>query len=194
MSQTTAEYIWLLGVVAWFLIRLPHQVRSAKEPIRVRARGVREAVLLAILTAGLWVIPAVYVLTGLPRLGDYGFLSAVGWIGTAVLVASLWLFYRSHRDLGRHWSFTLDIRENHKLVTTGIYARIRHPMYASFLLLGLAQALLLPNWFAGPAGLVAAAVLTMFRVRHEEALMLREFGDEYRSYVRGTRRVIPWLI
>jgi protein-S-isoprenylcysteine O-methyltransferase Ste14 len=49
---------------------------------------------------------------------------------------------------------TLEVREQHALVTTGVYSRVRHPMYSAW---ALAQALLLPNWIAGPAGLIGFA-------------------------------------
>jgi protein-S-isoprenylcysteine O-methyltransferase Ste14 len=52
------------------------------------------------------------------------------------LVIGLWLFYRSHADLGTNWSITLEIREQHRLITQGVYRRIRHPMYSA---LGLTQ-------------------------------------------------------
>ncbi|MCL6613199.1 MAG: hypothetical protein K6U03_01040 [Firmicutes bacterium] len=58
-----------------------------------------------------------------------------------------------------------------QLVTQGIYGTIRHPMYASQLLWGIAQALLLQNWIAGPAGLAAFLPLYLVRVPREERMM-----------------------
>ncbi|MBI3966613.1 MAG: isoprenylcysteine carboxylmethyltransferase family protein, partial [Chloroflexi bacterium] len=69
-----------------------------------------------------------------------------GAIGTVQLSLSVFLFWRTHRDLGANWSPALEIGAQHTLVTRGVYGRIRHPMYASQALLALAQALLLPNW------------------------------------------------
>ncbi len=54
---------------------------------------------------------------------------------------------------------TLQLRENQRLITSGIYSRFRHPMYSAMFLLGLGQALVLPNWFAGPAYLIGFGVL-----------------------------------
>ena len=103
------------------------------------------------------------------------------------------MFRRSHVDLGRNWSISLQVREQHALVKTGIYRLIRHPMYSSFFLLGLAQLLLLPNWLAGLAGVVGAGILFAFRVRREEQMMLESFGDDYRSYMSQTKRIVPWV-
>jgi protein-S-isoprenylcysteine O-methyltransferase Ste14 len=110
-----------------------------------------------------------------------------------VFAVSLCLFYLVHRDLGENWSFTLEIRKRHALVTTGLYRWIRHPMYSAFLLWAIAQALLLPNWIAGPAGLVGFGTLFFFRVGREEQMMIETFGDEYRAYVARTKRVIPGI-
>ena len=109
------------------------------------------------------------------------------------MVLGLWLFYRSHTDLGTNWSVTLQTREEHSLVTTGIYSRIRHPMYSAMFALGVAQALFLPNWIVGPAYLVSFGLLYVFRVRIEERMMLDRFGTEYEEYVQRTGRLIPRL-
>ena len=88
---------------------------------------------------------------------------------------------------------TLEIREQHALVTGGIYSRLRHPMYSAFWLWALAPALLLPNWIAGPAGLVGFGNLFFLRIGREERLMAETSGDEYRQYVERTDRVIPGM-
>jgi protein-S-isoprenylcysteine O-methyltransferase Ste14 len=80
------------------------------------------------------------------------------------------------------------------LVRTGIYRFIRHPMYSSFFLLGLAQLLLLPNWVGGGAGIIGAALLYALRIQREEKMMLENFGDEYRLYMRQTKRLVPWIV
>ena len=193
MTPFTAKLILVLGAAAWFIIRLPHQRRSWKTAVAKSARGARERILLGISLTGLGITPFVYVFTGFPRFADYRFQPAQGWLGTAVFLAALWLFYRVHRQLGRNWSDSLEVRDRHTLVTGGIYSRVRHPMYSAFLLWGLAQALLLPNWIAGLSGLIGFGTLFLFRVGREESLMLDTFGGEYRDYMARTKRVVPWI-
>ena len=193
MTPVWAQLIWFLGVAGWFIIRYPHNRRSRHTPKRMRVERVRELVLLTISFTGMFVIPAVYALTGQPRIADYVFQPALTWLGAAVFAVALYLFHRTHEDLGRNWSVTLEIREQHALVTNGIYSSIRHPMYSAFWMWALAQALLLPNWIAGPAGLVGFGTLFFFRVGREERLMEQAFGEEYRSYAARTRRIIPGL-
>jgi protein-S-isoprenylcysteine O-methyltransferase Ste14 len=78
-------------------------------------------------------------------------------------------------------------------VTSGVYRHVRHPMYSAFWLWAIAQALLLPNWIAGPAGLVGFGTLFFLRIGREEQLMIEAFGDEYRDYMRRTSRVLPGI-
>jgi protein-S-isoprenylcysteine O-methyltransferase Ste14 len=100
---------------------------------------------------------------------------------------------RSHRDLGKNWSPSLEISAQQTLITNGVYRTIRHPMYACGWLLCLAQALLLQHWVAGPAGLVAFLPLYFVRVPREEQMLLDHFGHDYRIYAAQTGRIVPRL-
>jgi protein-S-isoprenylcysteine O-methyltransferase Ste14 len=194
MTKTFAAIVWFAGVVGWYIIRYPFHRRAKKVRIHKSLLDWRERALLAVAFFGLFVIPGVYVLSGFPVSLDRPFVPALAWLAIVPLVAALWLFRRTHKDLGRNWSITLEVREQHALVKTGVYRLVRHPMYSSFLLLGLAQMLLLANWFAGLSGLVGAAVLYAFRVRREERMMLESFGEDYRAYMAVTKRIIPWVM
>lgn len=193
MTSAIAKAICILGGILWFVIRYPHQRRSWRTPIRASARDVRETVLLSVSLTGLGIVPWTYVATGFPRFADYHFSGPLAWVGTVVFAVALWLFHRTHADLGRNWSVSLEVRNGHTLVTGGIYQHIRHPLYAAFWLWAVAQALLLPNWVAGPAGLIGFGTLFFFRIGREEQLMIETFGEEYRAYMRQTARVVPFL-
>jgi protein-S-isoprenylcysteine O-methyltransferase Ste14 len=191
MTPFIAKLVWVAGIIGWYVIRYPHQRRSRKTPVASRRERVREGILLTISFTGLFILPVIYVTTGEPQTADYPFHPLPVWLGTALFAAALIGFYRTHRDLGRFWSVTLAIRQTHELVTTGVYRHVRHPMYAAFLAWALAQALLLPNWIAGPAGLVGFGTLFGLRVRREERMMEAAFGDAYRAYAARTWRLIP---
>lgn len=193
MTPTLSKIVWLVFAIGWAVLRLNPNRRARKTAVRYSARGVRESLLLAVSFTGLGIVPCIYVAMDVPRFADYPFVPVASYLGTAIDFVSLWLFFLTHRDLGRNWSVSLDLRERHTLVTTGIYATVRHPMYAGFWLMALAQVLLLPNWVAGPAGLVGFGILFFGRVRREEEMMILAFGDEYRAYMRRTARVVPWL-
>src|SRR5690348_14023855 len=194
MTETVAAIIWFAGLVGWYIIRQPFERRAKKVAVSQSLFDRRESSLLAIAMFGLFLLPAIYVLTGFPRALDRPFIPAIAWLGVVSVIAALWLFRRSHVDLGRNWSISLELREQHALVKTGIYRRIRHPMYSSFFLLGVTQALLLPNWLVDVSGLVGAGLLFAFRVGREEELMLKQFGGEYRAYMANSKRLIPWIV
>jgi protein-S-isoprenylcysteine O-methyltransferase Ste14 len=197
ITATAAKIVWLLGIVVWFAVRYPFQRRARRLGIARHTGGRGDRIVLAIAAVGQFIVPALYVAVSLAGgqslFGDYPFHPAQGWFGLMALVAALVLFRVTHKQLGRNWSVTLETRTAHKLVTDGVYAWVRHPMYTSFLLSALAQALLLPNWIAGPIGLVAFGILFFYRARREEALMIDTFGDGYRDFMRRTARIVPWI-
>jgi protein-S-isoprenylcysteine O-methyltransferase Ste14 len=194
MTKMTAALIWFAGLVGWYVIRHPFARKARKIGVSKSLFDRRDLILLAVASLGLFVTPALYTLTGFPASLDRPFIAAIAWLGLVPLSASLWLFRRSHVDLGRNWSISLQVRKHHTLVKTGVYRLIRHPMYSSFFLLGLSQMLLLPNWLAGASGLIGVALLFVFRVRREEHMMLQTMGDEYRDYMTSTKRLIPWVL
>ena len=194
MNETAAEIIWFAGLIGWYLIRHPFHRRSRKTTVSRSLLDWKERSLLAVALVGIVAVPIFYVATGQPERFDRAFVPAAAWAGLPVLAAALWLFRRSHADLGKNFSATLKLRESHELVTDGVYRLIRHPMYSSFFLLGFAQFLLIANWVAGAAGLAGIGLLFACRVAREERMMIERFGEAYRSYMAGTKRIIPWLL
>lgn len=198
MTPTIAMTIFVIGTVIWFIIRIPARRRSRRAAVKKTARGLREKAVMAISSIGLGIVPYAYIISNFEsarfRFLDFAerpFLPALAWLGAIVFAASLGLFYRTHKDLGHNWSVSLDIREKHKLITHGVYTLVRHPMYSAFWLWAIAQALLLPNWVAGFAGIVGFGTLFFGRIGEEERLMCDAFGEEYRAYMRRTARVLP---
>ena len=192
-AATVGKLMWMLGVAAWSVIRYPFERRAKRVGVVSDGCTLSEAVGLACAFLGLAIVPGVYVATGAPGWADFPASRWAVAFGALVFLFALWVFRRSHKDLGRNWSISLQIRERHTLVRTGVYALIRHPMYTSFLLMGLGQAFLLANWVAALSGLVGFGVLFFLRVDKEERMMLDTFGPEYRSYMEETKRIIPYL-
>jgi protein-S-isoprenylcysteine O-methyltransferase Ste14 len=148
-------------------------------------------VILLVLAMLGFFVPLVWIVSPVFSLAEYPLRMGPLLAGVACFVVGLWLFYRSHADLGTNWSITLQVRENHRLVVDGVYRRIRHPMYAALFLYSIGQALVLPNWVAGPSYLVTFAILFALRVHAEENLMLEEFGADYAAYMAKTQRLMP---
>jgi protein-S-isoprenylcysteine O-methyltransferase Ste14 len=193
----TFEALYFLGMLAEIAIRLPHERRRRRERVAVDRVSGPERSLLGLMFLGMLFVPAVHALTPWLDRADYRLSpeagGRAGGIGAVVLAAAVWLFWRSHADLGRNWSPSLQMHEGHELVTGGVYRWIRHPMYASQWVWGVAQALLLRNWISGWSGLVLFAPLYLSRVPREEQMMLEQFGEAYRAYMSRTGRVFPRL-
>ncbi|WOS64444.1 protein-S-isoprenylcysteine O-methyltransferase [Sinorhizobium fredii] len=187
------QIIWVLGIVAWYFIRRPYERRAKRVEVVSNRRTASETIGLAAALAGLGIVPGFYVVTGIPAAADYPASAWAVAVGTLVFAAAMWVFRRTHKELGRNWSITLEIRDRHELISGGPYALVRHPMYTSFLLMGVGQAFLLSNWVMGFAGLVGFAILFFLRVDEEERMMLETFGPQYRAYMERTKRIIPFL-
>src|SRR5436190_5075843 len=192
MNPWYAKALILAGSVAMIIIRAPHGHRSRKLKVAKSRKGPLEVILLTLAWLGFF-IPLVWVSSPAFAAAEIPLhpLLLVG--GTVFYVLGLWLFHRSHVDLGGNWSITLELREGHHLVTQGVYHRVRHPMYLSLLLYSIGQALAVPNWIAGPSYLVVMALLIVFRLAPEERMMREEFGKPYEEYAARTKRLLPFV-
>ena len=154
------------------------------------SRGSLEIALLTLAWLAFFV-PLLWVASPVFAFAEYSLHPLPLLAGVVCLAVGLWLFARSHADLGTNWSITLEIRERHQLVTQGIYRHLRHPMYSALLLYSLGQALVVPNWIAGPSYGVAMVLLFAFRLGPEERMMLDEFGKDYEEYRGRSKRLVP---
>ena len=192
MTPSLSSFAFMAFTAAYLTIRGVF-VRRARRQQKTDKGDLRDRLLIALAGIGQIVLPLLFVWTPALAFTDRAQPSACLPLGVVAMAAGLWLFWRSHADLGDNWSVTLEIDAKHRLVTRGVYRLVRHPMYTSFFVSGLGQALLLSNWIAGPAALVAVAVLVIVRLPNEEAMMIEAFGDEYRDYMRRTGGVVPRL-
>lgn len=137
------------------------------------------------------IVPLVYVFSKVFNFADYFLPDWLRWIGVVLFAGAALLLWKTHQDLGRNWTPTLGLREEHTLVTGGIFKYIRHPMYAAHLLWALAQPLILTNWIAGFSFLVAQIPQYLLRIGEEEGMMLDQFGEVYQEYMDRTGRFLP---
>jgi len=192
LEPWVAKAAVLVSGIVMVVIRAPHGQRSRGVKVAKSRKGRLEIALLTIAWLGFFV-PLFWVATPLLAFADYPLRPIPFVAGIVCLAVGLWFFHRSHADLGTNWSISLEVRENHQLVTQGIYRRVRHPMYMALGLYSVGQALVLPNWFAGPSYLVSLGLLFALRVGPEERMMRDEFGADYEAYMARTKRLVPWL-
>ncbi len=139
------------------------------------------------------ILPLFYIFSSWFDFADFFLPAWLRWIGVVLFAGAAILLWKTHRDLGRNWTPTLGIREDHTLVTEGIFKSIRHPMYTAHLLWALAQPLILPNWIIGFSFLVTQIFQYLLRIKPEEQMMLDLFGDQYQEYMNNTGRFLPRL-
>ncbi len=185
------KFVFWAAIIAEMLIRAPISKQQRKEAKSEQRVSTQEKVMLGLLFLGMFFLPLFYSATNWLDFADYSLPVWAGWLGVLLMGLALLVFWRSHKDLGLNWSPTLEIRTEHKLITSGIFGYIRHPMYASQWIWVIAQPLLLQNWIAGFANLLVFIFFYAMRVRAEEQMMLDTFGDEYREYMKKTGAVFP---
>ena len=185
------EIVFWAAMIAEMVIRAPIRRKQRKESKSEKRVTTQEKTLLGLLFLAMFFLPLFYSATTWLDFANYSLPNWAGWLGTVLIILSLLVFWRSHVDLGLNWSPSLEIRTEHKLITSGIFGYIRHPMYASQWIWVIAQPLLLQNWVAGFLNLLVFIVFYALRVRAEDKMMLDTFGNEYLEYMNKTGAVLP---
>ena len=183
--------IFLIGTLIYVSIRLYFQKRCLADRKSILKDSLPDWILVLLVAAGQVFVPLMLCFSRLLNSASYELPFEATYVGAPLLLFGLWLFWKSHADLGRSWSVSLKLNQNHQLITHGVYRLVRHPMYASFFVLAISQAMLLKNWLAGPAALVAVSLLYVIRRPQEEKMMLDHFGSEYGEYRRRTGGILP---
>ncbi|MEM7273767.1 MAG: protein-S-isoprenylcysteine O-methyltransferase [Actinomycetota bacterium] len=183
--------LWLGAAVATAVIRAPFAAETAENTIDRQEQVGTERILLIGITLGSMVLPLIHLLTGVFSFANYDLPDWATAASLLLLVPGFWLFYRSHADLGRNWSVTTELREDHTLVDKGVYRRMRHPMYTALWLVFGAFPLLIHNWIAGFGAIVAFGALCVLRIPYEERMMIERFGSVYTDYQGRTGRLVP---
>jgi len=183
-------YIVIVVLLQLFIvIKLP-EVGSNRAKGKKIVRGQRLAVLLLQVLSLAIVIAAPYcdrrniAVMGQAEIVRYiGLvLFAIGFIGTTWAEASL----------GKQFSVQVEIQDSHKLVTDGPYRYLRHPRYLGIMLFTIGNSLIFRSWLA--LILVAAlALVLIWRIQDEEALMHQQFGFEWEAYSQRSWRLIPFV-
>ncbi len=115
------------------------------------------------------------------------------YTGILLILVGVLLRIAAVVSLGKYFTVDVTIRQRHRLKEDGMYTYIRHPSYAASLLSFIGFGVALNNWLS--LGLITVAILTVFirRMNIEEAVLTRQFGEEYLSYKAKTKRLIPFV-
>jgi protein-S-isoprenylcysteine O-methyltransferase Ste14 len=121
------------------------------------------------------------------------FLTWLNILGGALLAGSFFLFFRSYTD-NTFLSPLVRIQEdrNQRVVSTGVYGFVRHPMYLGAILMFIGAPLVLGSLYGLLAG-ITLTILLMVRILGEEAMLTRDL-EGYREYMNNVRyRLFPFI-
>jgi protein-S-isoprenylcysteine O-methyltransferase Ste14 len=106
---------------------------------------------------------------------------------------SVALVWAATRHLGKQWRYVAALTEDHELIQTGPYARLRHPIYTSMLGMLLATGAAWTWWPMFAAGVAAFVAGTEIRVRAEDRLLAERFQESFAEYRARVPAFIPFI-
>lgn len=119
--------------------------------------------------------------------------SMTRYLGLAIIYIGIILRMLVVKSLGKLFTVTVTIRQDHKLKKDGFYKYIRHPSYLASFLSFVGFGISLNNWIS--LLLICSAILFVFilRIKVEEKVLIQEFGTEYIEYKKTTKGIIPFI-
>jgi protein-S-isoprenylcysteine O-methyltransferase Ste14 len=119
--------------------------------------------------------------------------SVARWTGFPILWCGIALRFWSFRTLGRYFTFTVQTSGDQPVITAGPYRVVRHPSYAAILLAVMGLGLFIANWLSLIALTAAMLCGLVYRIKVEERALLRDLGEDYRSYAATHKRLVPFI-
>jgi protein-S-isoprenylcysteine O-methyltransferase Ste14 len=178
--------LWIAFLLYWQIMAIDTKTTRRLEP--AGSRIVRSLIFLIaiVLLSTNWIrLPWLY--RELWRQGIWPF-----WIGAAITAGGLIFAVWARVHLGRNWSRSVTVKEEHELITTGPYALVRHPIYTGILVGFLGTAIALSQ-VRGFLAFILIFIALWGKLRREEAWMRSQFGETYAAYARHTAALVPYL-
>ena len=139
-------------------------------------------------------IEPIGMILGFARIGNIQTGSnLIAPFGLSLLVAGVAIRWTAIHTLGKYFTSTVMIRDDHRLIRAGLYKHLRHPAYTGALVAHLGLGLSFSNWFSLALSFVPYLVAVGYRIHVEEQALSEAFGEEYLDYSRNTKRLIPKL-
>ncbi|MGH8233794.1 MAG: methyltransferase family protein [Rhodanobacteraceae bacterium] len=188
--QTLTDPITLLWIL-WLLYWSASALRG-KQTVRRESSPSRLAHGLPLLIAA-WLLLMHRPDNWLGQYVEPSYSWGLYYTGLALVAIGLAFTVWARVHLGRNWSGTITVKEQHELITCGPYRLVRHPIYTGMLLAFLGTAIAQDQWRSLLA-LVIVWLALWRKWRVEERFMQETFGDKYAGYCRRVPAVIPWKL
>ncbi len=123
--------------------------------------------------------------------GDFTIYSAIG-----ILMVVTGISFRAWavRSLGKYFTATVQIKDDHRLVKTGPYHIVRHPSYTGAFLALIAGGVILESLAGFIISCIAMIIAYYVRIGIEEKELIARFGNDYLAYKRETKMIIPYVL
>jgi protein-S-isoprenylcysteine O-methyltransferase Ste14 len=112
--------------------------------------------------------------------------------GFFLILLSMYINFIARRDLARYWTPLADTEKEQVLIKSGIYGRVRHPIYLSILIQLIGLALVGGNFY-GFLFFILSVVALALRIKKEEQKLVIKFGEDYKEYAARTPALLPGL-
>ena len=176
--------VWTAWALSWFIAAIWSRQTAA------RASFAQEAPYRIVTIIG------VVMLFGFVDFRDFPYgwdvSEAVMWVMVALIVAGFAFAWWARLHLGTLWSGTITRKQDHRIVETGPYALVRHPIYTGLLLSGFATAVARGRWEA-LIGAFLFALGCWIKARQEERFLSEELGPEYAAYRQRVPMLVPFV-
>lgn len=113
--------------------------------------------------------------------------------GLVLVVAGLIVRWTAILTLRRHFTTNVSIREDHELVSDGLYGVVRHPSYTGSLLSFFGVGLTFASWLGTLSIFIPILLAFLYRINVEEAALRNHFGARYEDYAKHVKRLIPLI-
>lgn len=179
--------LWIAWIIYWTLSAITAKETMRREPLlAATVHGV--PLIIAALLLALPTLPAEFLCGRM--LPD---VAATFWIGVSVQVVGLAIMVWARIHLGRNWSATVTIKQDHELIRGGPYRFVRHPIYTGGLIAVLGTAIALGEW-RGLLAVLIVFVALWRKLRIEERWLGETFGADYSKYRVEVAALIPFLL
>jgi protein-S-isoprenylcysteine O-methyltransferase Ste14 len=170
----------------WFVVEIAHAYRRHVTPAKDCDRSSLTILKLATLAVPVGVIVGFTNVGHIRTEGNF-----LGVFGFALMLIGIYIRWLAIHTLGRYFTRTVTVLDDHRIVRSGLYRHLRHPSYAAFLLGDVGLGMAYSNWLSIVIILAPNLGAALYRIRIEEDALLENFGDEYSEYARSTKRLIP---